>query len=412
MSNRLESLNSKKPGSTPGPKTSLKFKPKVVPRKSKEDRAKEAPIQVKEEPNSRSLSARGGRGGARGGRGRGGRNNYAGTHLVSSGPLSSGSVSIGNASGSKLGLTADRSYNSVSPSPEFLQNLKLKDRTKSPTPGLDSDEEEDDPTKINMTQQYRFADEETVLFPVRPERDEEEGADKEVIKIESSTTTRDNTPGITSTIPSRETTVKSEHIDEKLEQILQNKAKLQNRQIVDVFDREEASKMITDHQEILDMLTSRFGSLTTESVDVDENTEEIDKPQPKYITMQLPKVLPEYTSKSTVKSESEPEEINNDDSTQSRTHIASHASTLRGQIGHLNIHQSGKFTINIGSNINLGVSKGVATNFLQELVVIDLDEQEQSEDVEMMDEEGKKVRGRIIRLGEVDGKIIGTPLIS
>lgn len=145
MSNRLESLNSKKPSSSPVPKPGLKFKPKVVQRKSKEERAKVAP-QVKQEPQ-RNASTRG-RGGSARGRGRGGRNNYAGTHIVTSGPLSAGSVSIGNLSGTKLGLTADLIYNSNGEglsTPDFINNLKMKG-SRSATPGGDSDSE-DDPTR-------------------------------------------------------------------------------------------------------------------------------------------------------------------------------------------------------------------------------------------------------------------------
>ena len=36
----------------------------------------------------------------------------------------------------------------------------------------DEEDEDDDPTKINMTQKYRFNEEDTVLFPVRPFRDD------------------------------------------------------------------------------------------------------------------------------------------------------------------------------------------------------------------------------------------------
>ncbi|KAK6454868.1 RNA polymerase III (C) subunit [Scheffersomyces xylosifermentans] len=422
MSNRLESLNSKKPASSssssPSSKTSLKFKPKVVPRKSKEERAKEAPVQVKEEPGTRGSATRGGRGGSTRGRGRGGRNNYAGTHLVSSGPLSSGSVSIGNVNGSKLGLTSDRTFNSVSPTPEFLQNLKLKEKTKSPTPGStrtengdDQDEDQDDPTKINMTQQYRFADEETVLFPVRPERDDPEDETKEAIKIESSDPTRENTPAVPSEHHSREVTVKSEPIEEKLEQIMNNKAKLQMKLLQgnDAFEQEEYSKMISDHQELLDILTDRLGGLSTDS----ETPEIEDENETKYIAFQLPKKLPGYVNESSVKAEPGLEKETTKTKPSYVSPLVTSESTVRGQIGHLNIHQSGKFSINIGNDIDLTVSKGATASFLQEVVIIDLSEEvDTDENIEMLDEDGKKVRGRLLRLGKLEGKIIGTPLIQ
>ena len=55
MSNRLESLNPRKPvssSSSSGSKSAAKFKPKVVQRKSKEERAKVAPT-IKQEPQPR-----------------------------------------------------------------------------------------------------------------------------------------------------------------------------------------------------------------------------------------------------------------------------------------------------------------------------------------------------------------------
>lgn len=69
MSNRLESLNPRKPvssSSSSGSKSAAKFKPKVVQRKSKEERAKVAPT-IKQEPQPRQpLPNSRGRGGARG----------------------------------------------------------------------------------------------------------------------------------------------------------------------------------------------------------------------------------------------------------------------------------------------------------------------------------------------------------
>jgi DNA-directed RNA polymerase III subunit RPC4 len=386
MSNRLESLNSKK--STPSSKPSLKFKPKVVARKTKEERAKDAPI-VKQEDPARNGSTRG-RGSMRGGRGRGGRNNYAGTHLVSSGPLSSGSVSIGNVNGSKLGLTADRTFNSVTPTPEFLQNLKQKERpqtkSKSPTPGYES-EEEDDPTKINMTQEYTFDEEETVLFPFRPSRIDVI-PESTMPQTKSETQSRESSPEeLASTTLSEEITIKSEPLEEKLEKIKAVKAELETKitETSDQLDKEEASKLIVDHQEILDLLT-QFDGLSTES-DSD-----------KYIALHLPKVLPNYGD-FPVESE--------------KNSLAGEIAQLKGQVGLLNIHQSGKITINLGNDNNLSVARGNPSNFLQELVVIDMHEKKDpEEDYNVMDEDGRKIKGDFIRLGKVYSKIVATPIIN
>lgn len=399
MSNRLESLNTKKPGSSQGPKPGLKFKPKVVQRKSKEERAKEAPT-VKQEPQVRTPANRG-RGSTRG-RGRGGRNNYAGTHLVSSGPLSAGSVSIGNVSGSKLGLTSDTIYNSsISPTPEFLQNLKLKDRPKSVTPGAESDEEDDDPTKINMTQQYRFADEETVLFPVRPERIiDENKALHPVTKSEEPESIR-GTPSATA---SREPTVKLEPGEERVGSVGSSELQLEHKQQATVVDSGEQNKFITDQQQILDLLTDKLSSLSTE-----ENEGAKDD---KYVLFQLPNHLPKYKQKFNVKEEQEDKSIV-DAEESIVSEFASNSSSIRGQIGHVNIHQSGKITMDLGNGNILSITKGAPTSFLQEVAILDINPPaNENEDVQMMDEEGRKIGGKIIRLGTIDETIIATPYIQ
>jgi DNA-directed RNA polymerase III subunit RPC4 len=84
---------------------------------------------------------------------------------------------------------------------------------------------------------------------------------------------------------------------------------------------------------------------------------------------------------------------------------------LRGQIGHLNIHKSGKISINLGNNNNLAVSQGSAAHFLQEVIMLEMNETDNTEDVEMMNEDGEKIKGKLYRFGQADGKIIGTPAI-
>lgn len=402
MSNRLESLNSKKPSS--GPKPSLKFKPKVVARKTKEERAKDAPVQVKQENGEHRPSGRDHTSGRGGHSRRGCRGNYSGTHLVSAGPLASGSVSIGNVNGSKLGMTKDRAYNSVSPTPEFLQSLKLKDlklKSKSPSSLRDGDsDDEDDPTKIDMNKEYRFADEETVLFPVRPERDER--MEEELAKYSGSKDPSVGPEGEDGS-PEREASpVKDEPIETKLEQIKEHKEILETKitETVDVLNQEESTKIISDHQAILDMVTEKFRGLQTESENYTDNKDS-------YTLFHLPKVLPTYHN-----TESEQVDSENTENIEKTTNFASRVTSLRGQIGHLNIHKSGKISINLGNNNNLAVSQGAAANFLQEVIMLEMKEPENENDVEMLNEDGEKIRGKLYRLGQAEGKIIGTPAIS
>lgn len=406
MSNRLESLNSKKPSSSPVPKPGLKFKPKVVQRKSKEERAKVAP-QVKQEPQ-RNASTRG-RGGSARGRGRGGRSNYAGTHIVTSGPLSAGSVSIGNLSGTKLGLTADLIYNSNGEglsTPDFINNLKMKG-SRSATPGGDSDSE-DDPTKINMTEEYRFEDDATELFPFRPFRDD--GIKREdIVKEEPLYPVKselidslESTPAVISLTDSREATVKSEAIEDKIELIKENKAKLESKITQsDLIATDEASKLIADHEQVLDILAGSFKNLSAREKDDDQ-----------YVLFQLPQHLPTYTrEKSMVKPEPGTSEQNQE--TVARSLLGTSISTLRGEIGKINIHQSGKITIDLGKGVKLNVTKGAPTDFLQELSVLDVSKgQPGDEDVEMVDNEGRDIFGKLIRLGAVTEKVIATPCIE
>ena len=398
MSNRLESLNSKKPSSSPKP--SLRFKPKVVARKTKEERAKEAP-QIKQENGDYKPSGRDHTSSRGGHSKRGGRGNYSGTHLVSAGPLASGSVSIGNVNGSKLGLTRDKSYNSVSPTPEFLQSLKLKDlkpKSKSPTPSRDYYEsDEEDPTKIDMNKEYRFADEETILFPVRPERDEYI-ADTVIPPLQSKDASIE--PESNEEFETEPSPVKDEPIEAKLEQVKEHKAHLETKitETVDVLNKEENTKIVSDHQAILDLVTDKLDGLSTDSNDNKTGNNN-------YTLFHLPTVLPEYYNQ-----ESTTEQHTVEDEGKV-TNFASNVTPLRGQIGHLNIHKSGKISINLGNNNNLAVSQGSAAHFLQEVIMLEMNETDNTEDVEMMNEDGEKIKGKLYRFGQADGKIIGTPAI-
>ncbi|KAK7679531.1 hypothetical protein QCA50_017432 [Cerrena zonata] len=415
MSKRLDSLNTKKPAT--GPKPTLKFKPKAVARKSKEERDRDAPT-VKQEPTPRPAR---GRGNLRG-RGRGGRNNYAGTHVVLSGPLSSGTVSIGNTGASKTGFTQDRVYNSVSPTPDFLQNLKLK--SEKPQSKLkegfreEDESDDDDPTKINMNREYRYADEETILFPVRPSR-------IEVSESAESTPAPDNTPapeskeatpGVDVILPSRETTVKSEPLEEKLQQIRAHKADLESKiaEPVDILDREEHDKMIDDRQHILNLVTDKFDALSTN----EENQPIATASDDKFVLLHLPKVLPEYELPShntdAIDIDAPQDDQNGKNKPQELSVFASENPDLQGLIGHLNIHKSGKISINLGNDNNLSVSQGVDSNFLQELIILDMDEEKPNnnqEDVEMETDQVKP-EGSLYRLGQIEGKIVATPSFS
>lgn len=354
MSNRLESLNSpRKPSAS---KPSLKFKPKVVVRKSKEEREKET--VVKTEPTPRTVHKNNQ---SRGPKSR--KPAYAGTHVVSAGPLSMGSVSMGAPSGSKTGNTRDMVFNSVSPSPELFQNLKRK--TKSETTGsLSEDLDEEDMTRINMNKEYKFADEETVLFPVRPER--ANVAEAGDLKPPA---TREDTPS--EPVYVREASVKSEEpIEEELLKIKEHKAELESKiaEPVDLLGQEESEKLARDHEAISSMLSKKMENLSVEEP---------------YFLIQLPQILPQYT---------------NEDGTPSK----------HGQIGSINIHKSGKVSMNLGNDNTLTLAQGAPSRFVQEVVAMEMFPPSEEN---IFNEQGAPIKGRMYNLGKVDGKLVAIPKV-
>lgn len=378
MSNRLESLNSKRPGGKPA----LKFKPKAVARKSKEDRDKDAAIIKSEEKPMVSAPTRG-RGGARGRGGRGRGASYVGTHVVSAGPLASGSVSMGGLTSSKTGLTNDRIYGADSSvNSVAVSNLKLKSRKlKSPTPLDQESDEEDNPTRINMSKDYVFEDSETILFPVRPQKDTAESENS----VPPSVTVLVNSSRAVTV-----DTVKSEDLDEVAESELVTSN--------DPVERAEHDKLLDDQYAIMDLLTSNMAKLNAAGDAESTSTNE----ESKYILFHIPKVFSEEKSdvfsKSTLASDS--------------------VETIEGQIGNLNFHKSGKISMTLGGGTTFDVSQGMPSSFLQEVFVVDSHEARKNpEDVEeemaeMLDADGGRIGGDIFRLGEITGKIIATPAVQ
>lgn len=342
MSNRLELLSLKRAPAKPG----LKFKPKSVARKSKADLDKNAPeIKVEDKPRLQHPTA--GRGGTRGrGRGRGGA--YAGTHMVSAGPLAMGSVGMGVVpSRSKTGLTADRVYGASAErldSPSGLPRIKQKDKANAE----DSDSD-DDMTRINMSKDYVFEDAQTALFPVRPQRDL-------ALMVE---------PGLAygnGLGSSREATV------EPLK--LEDEAEPKQAPVCP-----ESLKFLDAQRSIGDMI-ARFDEMTTD--------------EPEYFTMYLPQVVPpDYK---------QPEPAA----------FGLGVPDFEGQIGNFNIHKLGKVTITLLDGTVLECAEGAHSEFLQDLFVIDAAEPES----ELLDADGVRIAGNIHRLGNVSAKILATPTIQ
>lgn len=380
MSNRLDSLNPQKSGSKPA----LKFKPKVVARKSKEDRDKNAPVvKTEEKPNPPPTR---GRGGARGrGRGRGGA--YVGTHLVSSGPLASSAVGSGPVATSKTGLTSDKIYGAGGKEQsDPLQNLKMKSRTQSDSVQGEDSDDEGGLTKINMSKEYQFDESETVLFPVRPYKDEEKAAVKAAIPLSS--TVSASSSRAPSRTPKPELVKSESSEDIKIEATPGPVAE----RVGDTVENDEHDRLIDDQRAIVDLVTGRFAGLKAE----DSGT----RAPENYFMVHLPQIS--KVNESDEKMETE--------TTTSSLALPTLAD-FQGQIGQLNFHRSGKITMSIGSNTTLNVAQGVPSSFLQELYVIEAADKPKDDDEEVLDERGQKIAGNVHRLGEVTAKLVATPEI-
>lgn len=335
MSNRLESLTPKKNNGKP----SLKFKPKVVERKSKEERDKT--IKVKEEPSKPSRTF------SKGAKPRS-RDNYAGTHVLSSGLFSSGTVSSGmSSSGFNKSPQTFQSEES-SQTGDFIRKLKLKQ--------TNDNVDQEDLTKINMSQEYKFAEEETILFPLRPQR-----MDHNVTEAVDGITIKQEKPQET-----------------ELQEILQNKADLETKvnQLADTFDIQEKQKLINDYETTFETINHKF------------NTND-------FTLFQIPKVLPDYLNGT---------QYLND----APNPFASDVQQVCGQIGTLNIHKSGKISLNLGNDINLNVTSGAPAHFLQELIILNMKNDEIKQEHDDIEEQPQ---GIIHKLGVVDDKLVATPMI-
>lgn len=386
MSNRLDSLNLKKSGSKPA----LKFKPKVVARKSKEDREKNSPV-VKTEEKASQPSTRG-RGGLRGrGRGRGG--SYAGTHVVSAGPLASSAVGSGPVATSKTGLTNDKIFGAEGKEQaDPLLNLKMKSRSQSDgTPAGEDSDDDSGVTKINMSRDYQFDATETVLFPVRPQKDAEKEASKVAMSLSSTTSATSSrapsrTPGPELVKSESSEDIKREHTPD-----------LVLDRVGGTVEQDEHNRLIDDQRAIVDLVTGKFAGLKADN----SNTIQQDN----YFLVHLPQISNINADEDATKEKSE----------ETFSELANlRLANFLGHIGQLNFHRSGKITMSLGSKTTLNVAQGVPSSFLQELYVIDSQAPRASgenDSDDILDEEGRKDVGDIYRLGEVTAKLVATPEI-
>lgn len=368
--NRLDSLSRR---STPngGAKPGLKFKPKAVARRTKEERDADAPVNAEEHAKKPHRGAgNAGRGGKPGNRMN---RALAGTHVVSVGPLASG-VATSDPRSSKSSMARPKSS---SPAPEFLTSMIKKDReSRSGTAELDSDEEGDFPS-INMSEEYRFPKEETELFPLRaPLRDTYD---------EEEDSSRSTSPEVLEDSSASSVVKKEEQFETDLKQILKNKDKELQQRLneihlrTDLFSidseesRAESAKLNRDHR-----------TLVKKIVEIDNNKE-------KFLFVQLPAVIPEFkvdpndaqqdadgdieivdeVKESEIEIKEDPEVVETEKVEETaktgKSIKQEQIQSLIGRIGSLRIHKSGKLSMKIG-NIEMDVERGADTSFLQEVI--------------------------------------------
>ncbi|SCU99281.1 LAFA_0G23068g1_1 [Lachancea sp. 'fantastica'] len=427
------------PGLTQGSaKPGLKFKPKALARRSKEEREKTVPKPTSEElgdgHNSKKKYSK---------KDQGNRQKRVPKYLLNTRVVGAGFGAENFAGGGGINARSGfiKSEDGGSGHSQLMQ-LGLQG-VNGGVKGADEDGDSDGGdgrTKINMGREYRFndlcasddeeddalglqtgangeVDEEALrskrlahFFPVRAVRVRHEDMDsvqKELKESLSDQTTREPTPG---------NALKEEEGD--LSAVLQQRdVELQDKLNALQLQNEFAS---VDYQEGLDEVRR----LNQDHVHIVKKLSKINDQPGKFMFFQLPAVLPDFEppqpiEKMEVVKNEEAVEPKEPDTEASSTEEASSNDTkeqqpepskgekpnekkkepveevdkpLTGNIGSLRVHKSGKISIKIG-NVVMDVNRGAENTFLQEVVA--LDERAEERTVEL--------------LGQIVGKAVVTP---
>lgn len=411
---RLPSL--KDSSSTGGPaKPSLKFKPKAVARKSKEEReAAASKVKLEEGPKRDKKNFNNNkRVNGTGGQQRRMPKYLNNTHVISSGPLAAGNFVSekgdlrrgfiksegGGSSLVQKGLeTIDNGAESSDNEVEADGNGEVasKSRKKKFNMGREFDthnlievEEEEDNGKgsdVDMDDEAWGTKRIEQLFPVRPIRVRHEDVDtvkKEIQEALSEKPTREPTPGVK--IESSNNELQS-YLEEREKQVNEKLGDLElQKEFQSVDEKESAAELEllkADHEHILRKL-KKMNS----------------KPE-RFMVFQLPTRLPTFESPA-VKTEEDEVEAQASDATKKKkankkksTNNVIPSDELAGNIGAIRVHKSGKLSVKIG-NVVMDIGKGAETTFLQDVVALSMAEDSSSAEL----------------LGRVDGKIVVTPKI-
>lgn len=407
-SGRLPSLSS----STGKP--ALKFKPKAVARRTKEEREASAP-KIKAEENPKAFHDK-----KKDGRKNTGTNNQQrrmakflnNTHVISSGPLAAGNFV------SEKGSDMRRGFIKSEGGMSSLVQTGLRNIDNGDTISDDEDDEDKDKehgakgrSKFNMGREYVVheipddddevesdnsgeLDEEALqarrveeLFPVRPLRirhDDLEVVEKKVQEALSDVTTREATPA--PGIKREENELKdilTEH-----ESTLKEKLKSLNLQ--------NQFQSLDENEALLEMK-----SLVADQFSIAKKINKLNDKPNRFILFQLPSKLPHFedvtpqanedTAMPDASEETDSKEKKQDASKKNEPLQVSQEA-LTGNIGSIRVHKSGKISVKIG-NVIMDASRGAETTFLQDVVALNNAGETPS----------------IEALGRVDGRVVVTP---
>lgn len=425
-SGRLPSLKDSAKG-----KPGLKFKPKAVARKSKEERDASA-LKIKKDEDLKLKNDQYKKGKKPLGQTQKKRlprylNN---THVISTGPLAAGNFTDSGKNDFRRGIvkmeggdkslvrkglqsienhTGDSDDEYHSDGKEKLNIIEGGDSnyanqarfnmgreyTSTNFQQDDSDAEEEELDMEEEAIQRRRIEE---LFPVRPLRirhEDVEVLENKITETVTETTTREPTPGVSA--------IKTE-TDPTLHDVLKIKeAELQNElnklqidpdsQAIDEEEvKHEQAMLIKDHISILKKLDKMnkkhdrfllfqmpyklplFDEVNAKKEDTDISLEDAEKPNEKDTEKDSDKKLKKKSKKSSKKKE----------------HVLQEE--LTGHVGSIRIHKSGRLSIKIGNSI-MDISKASESSFLQD--VIALNEDPEAPGVELF--------------GRVEGKVMVTP---
>ncbi|SCU92066.1 LADA_0F14070g1_1 [Lachancea dasiensis] len=421
-------------------KPSLKFKPKALARRSKEEREKAIPKPSSEElnngQNSRKKYSK---------KDFGKQQKRVPKYLLNTRVVGAG---FGAENFSGGGADARTGFIKSEGSPMGMDLLQrglqqVNSGGKGAVEDGDS-EEEGTTTRINMGREYRAnelyaseeeenpqeddeLDEETLrskrlahFFPVRAVRVRHEDIDdmqKELKETMSETSTRGPTPGVAP--------VKSEHQVEDDDKLLSPEMGLQQGQGTELHNKlhnlhlESANESPESHEE--------SKRLQQDHAHLHKKLLRINNQPGKFMFFQLPAALPDFevpeaprdameVEPETLEEPAEPadsadktEAKKSEEKSKSSENVTSSnppkqngskkadttepTKLLTGNIGSLRVHKSGKLSVKIG-NVVMNINRGAENTFLQE--VIALDEREDERTVEL--------------LGQIAGKAVVTPM--